>query len=849
MPVIQRIAALLTGIVVASVSAPTLAERETVLKQIDVPHNYYYREMYLPQLTSGPSSLSWSPDGRSLVYSMQGSLWRQDVDSNTAVQLTAGPGYDYQPDWSPDGEKIVFVRYDDDAVEINLLDLGSGEVTALTDEGAVNLEPRWAPDGTKLAFVSTRDNGRFHLYVGDIVEDELHANPLLEERRSDVERYYYSAYDHELSPAWSPDGTEIIYVSNPEIPYGTGAIWRRAADGSGEPEMVRMEETSWRARPDWSPDGKRVAYASYLGRQWHQLWVTTPEGDAEPFPLTYGDFDISAPRWSPDGSRVAYVSNESGNLRIRIQEIVGGRTTDLRVNDKQYMKPMTTLKLGIVDQSGQALSARVSVTASDGRSYAPEGAWVHADDGFDRSVADFETRYFHLHGAAEIDIPVGPANITAWHGMEHAVQRVMVNALPDQVNLLEVEMRSLDLPASFGNWINGDVHVHMNYGGTYRNTPERLAMQTAAEDLDVVFNLIVNKEQRVPDIAWFSPDPDAVSDDDVLIMHAQEFHTSYWGHMGLIGLNSHLLVPDYSAYPATAAASIYPDNATIARLARDQGAAVGYVHPFEPPPPDPASRTALTNAFPVDVALGLVDYYEVVGFADPKTSADVWYGLLNCGLRVSAAGGTDAMANYASLRGPVGINRTYAWVPDSSPDPAERQQQWLDALRAGHTFATNGPLLGLTVDGALPGDDLSVDPGGSGVPYQGFFRSPVPVDHLELVWNGEVIETFDPGDGGTRLDINGTLEISESGWIALRAWSEGSHPLIFDLYPYATTTPVYVRAGDALPRSPNDAEYFLAWIDRIRESVVAHGDFNSDVERLTILDNLDAASRRFEMCR
>ena len=417
---------------------PAIADRETVLKQIDVPHNYYYREMYLPQLTSGPSSLTWSPDGRSLIYSMQGSLWRQDPGSVTAVQLTAGPGYDYQPDWSPDGEQVVFVRYLDDAIVVNVLNLVSGEVAQLTDQGAVNLEPRWSPDGTRLAFVSTRDNGRFHLYIGDVIEDELHANQLLEERRSEIERYYYSAYDHELSPAWSPDGTEIIYVSNPEIPYGTGAIWRRAADGSGEPELVRMEETSWRARPDWSPDGKRIAYASYLGRQWHQLWVTTPEGNAEPFPLTYGDFDISAPRWSPDGSRVAYVSNDAGNTRIRIQDMVGGKTTDLVVNEKQYLKPMTKLNLGLVGDSTRPISARVSIIASDGRSYAPDDAWVHADDGFDRSIGDFETQYFHLEGTAEIDIPVGPANVTVWHGMEHEIERVMVNLLAGKVNDLVV---------------------------------------------------------------------------------------------------------------------------------------------------------------------------------------------------------------------------------------------------------------------------------------------------------------------------------------------------------------------------------------------------------------------------
>ena len=71
-----------------------------MLGQIDLPHPYYYREMYLPRLTSGPGSLAWSPDGQSLVYSMQGSLWKQRLDSTTAEELTAGPGYDFQPDWS-----------------------------------------------------------------------------------------------------------------------------------------------------------------------------------------------------------------------------------------------------------------------------------------------------------------------------------------------------------------------------------------------------------------------------------------------------------------------------------------------------------------------------------------------------------------------------------------------------------------------------------------------------------------------------------------------------------------------------------------------------------------------------
>src|SRR5436305_1005030 len=95
---------------------PACAQRQTVLKQIDLPHNYYFREMYLPQLTSGPSAVAFAPDGQSLVYSMQGSLWRQETGSTRAEQLTDGPGYDYQPDWSADGKRIAFVRYVNDSM-------------------------------------------------------------------------------------------------------------------------------------------------------------------------------------------------------------------------------------------------------------------------------------------------------------------------------------------------------------------------------------------------------------------------------------------------------------------------------------------------------------------------------------------------------------------------------------------------------------------------------------------------------------------------------------------------------------------------------------------------------------
>src|ERR1700689_5668120 len=104
-------------------SALTHAERLPVLQQIDLPHPYYFREMYLPQLTSGPSSLAWSPDSEELIYSMGGSLWRQRIDSGSAQQLTAAAAYDYQPDWSADGRWVVYSSYRNEAVGLWLLDV------------------------------------------------------------------------------------------------------------------------------------------------------------------------------------------------------------------------------------------------------------------------------------------------------------------------------------------------------------------------------------------------------------------------------------------------------------------------------------------------------------------------------------------------------------------------------------------------------------------------------------------------------------------------------------------------------------------------------------------------------
>ena len=818
---------------------PALGQREPVLKQVKVPHPYYWREMYVPQVASGPTSVAWSGDGRELVYSMQGSLWAQAVDADRARQLTNGPGYDHQPDWSPDGRFLCYASYRDDAIELRALETATGRGWALTANGAVNLEPRFSPDGSRLAFVSTAYEGRWHVYVMDLKDGQAGAvTRLTPDVESPLPRYYYSRFDHYLSPSWSPDGTELILVSNRGRIYGTGGFWRMKAEPGAELRELRYEETTWKARPDWSRDGKRVVYSSYAGGQWHQLWLMTADG-GDVFPLTYGDFDATAPRWSPDGRRIAYISNEDGDTGLRVVEVPGGRIRRVVAADREPLGASGRLVISVKGTDGAPLPARISVRVDDGRHYAPDHARRQADDGFTRSERKFEYGYWHASAAPQqLSVPVGMVEIEVLRGLEYRPFRAAAAVAAGATKRVEVVLERLDDWPARGYW-SGDVHVHMNYAGTYRNTPARLKEQMLAEDLHVVESLIVNKEQRIPDIAYFDRgNIDPASDGRALIVQGEEYHTSFWGHTALLGLTDHFVMPNYAGYVNTAAASLYPHNVVIADDARAQGALVGYVHLYDTPP-DPKAPGRLSHEFPIDVALGKVDYFEAVGFDESHlTTQGVWYRLLNLGFRIPAAGGTDAMANYASLHGPVGMSRTY--VQSGSLDHGK----WLAALKAGRSMATNGPLLEFTLDGKELGDEISLERPAT-LKGRVRMRSIVAVDRLQLVGNGEIVAEIplsaDRMSAETTLDV----PVARSGWYVVRAYTEqGRHPVL-DFHVSGTTSPIFVSLKGQPLRSKADAEFFLAWTDKLEQAALGHADYNSPAEREAILASLEAARSVF----
>jgi TolB protein len=807
------------------------------LSQVKVPHSYYWREMYVPQVTTGPGSFTWSPDSKEMVYSMQGTLWRQYLGAPVATQITSGPNYDFQPDWSPDGRSIVFSTYDGRAYSLALLDVPTGERRTLLEDGAVNVDARWSPDGTRLAWVSTAFNGRFHVFVGRMTAGRLDSvTRITEDKDSGLPRYYYSAFDHYLSPTWSPDGKEIILVSNRDHIYGTGGLWRMEARPDAPMREIHYEETTWKMRPDWSRDGTRIVYSGYHGRQWNQLWITRSE-KADPLPLTYGDFDATAPRWSPDGTRIGFISNAAGNTSLWTLTMPGGKRTRIDPASRRYRDHVGQLIVTVLDSvTRQPMPARVSVRDSAGKFYAPDRRIRHADEAIQRDGEHFEYGYWHTSGVDTLTVPAGRVTVEVWRGPEWKTLKRPILVRADQNATARLTVAPLLPPLSSlraQGWWSADLHVHMNYGGAYKNTPARLAAQARAEGVSLIENLVVNKEQRIPDIGTWDTGP-LYRAADLWIVNGQEFHTGLWGHTSQLGLRDFFILPDYAGYPGTAFASLYPTNAAIFDISRGQGGLNGYVHPFDFAPDLAQIQGGVPYELPVDAAAGRVDFIEVMGYSDHLITSDIWYKLLNCGFRIPAAAGTDAFPNFAQLRGPPGLVRTFAKI-----GPTLDHRRFLDAIKAGRTMVTNAPLVTLTVNGRDPGTEIKLPFKANELTVRVTLRSPVPVERLELVANGKVVARL------RATDTTFKLTVDKPTWILARAWSARPRLPVLDLYPFGTTSPVYITMGNTPVSCGADAEYFLRWINLLSQRVRADTNWNTAAERESALSLISRAHEEF----
>ena len=366
---------------------------------------------------------------------------------------------------------------------------------------------------------------------------------------------------------------------------------------------------------------------------------------------------------------------------------------------------------------------------------------------------------------------------------------------------LTVEFQPLTDMAAKG-WYSGSTHVHMNYGGNLHNTLENLMMMSEAEDQDVVLEQVANKDNRILDYQFFVPGGGAhpLSTEDRVLVVGQEYRPPFYGHVFMFGMRDHLISPYTTGYEGTAIESLYPSNTDMFRKAKAQGATVGYVHAFGGNA-DPLEGTlGGAKGYMVDAALGETDAVEWSQAG--RAGFHPWYATLNNGLRITAVGGEDSISNLHRSK-LVGSVRTYVYTGGKGLT----MEAWLAGLRNGHAFVSTGPLVELTVNGRIPGEEVELAASGT-VELRGRVRSITPLDRAFVIFNGEVVEEI-PFSGERReLDLSRSYPVSRSGWFHLRV--EGRNEERFPLdanFALGFTNPVWVTVAGQPVRSRASAEY------------------------------------------
>jgi TolB protein len=368
-----------------------------------------------------------------------------------------------------------------------------------------------------------------------------------------------------------------------------------------------------------------------------------------------------------------------------------------------------------------------------------------------------------------------------------------------------------------------------------------------AEDQDVVNEQIANKDNRVLDHQLFvkGGGPHPLSRPDRLLVVGQEYRPPFYGHVSFFGLKDHLISPYTTGYEGTAIESLYPSNTDMLRKARAQGATVGYVHAFKGES-DPLLAEDLGQAkgFVVDAALGTTDTIEWSEAA--RAAFFPWYATINCGLRVAAAGGEDSITSlhFSKL---VGSFRTYVHTGVHTGARGLEMRAWFDGLRQGKSFVTNGPLLELTINGAMPGEEVRLPAGGGSVELEARLRSIVPLEKVFLVGNGRVIEELQLEAGRRTLHSKKPLKVLQSGWYHLRAEGKPGERYPLDAaYALAFTNPIWITVGEQPVRSKAAAEYCLQWIDKLKALAEAWPGWRSQREKDHVYAQFEEARRVYQ---
>jgi TolB protein len=175
-------------------------------------------------------------------------LYVTDLVSSQSRRLTEHPALDYNAAFSPDGGRIAFVSERDGNLEIYCVGTDGTGLKRLTTEFALDDHPAWSPDGRRIVFVSTRQ-------PADQPGQAWNGLYVMNADGSDVRRLS-GAEAADYSPAWSPRGEWIAFVSGSGVRGGTD-LYVMKPDGSGRRLVVK--DGGW---PTFTADGEGLYFHS-----------------------------------------------------------------------------------------------------------------------------------------------------------------------------------------------------------------------------------------------------------------------------------------------------------------------------------------------------------------------------------------------------------------------------------------------------------------------------------------------------------------------------------------------------------------------------------------------------------
>jgi Tol biopolymer transport system component len=252
---------------------------------------------------------SWSPDGKTIVYSFYNIIDGKPVFGARMISSDGGTPTSFtdfateHPQWSPDGRFVVFDA--DTGSSIKMMKVTGGDPIRFLPEslGIRNGGlPCWSPASSHIAF---KEGTTSSLYVYDV-------------KNSTVSKIFHEEGMVPLPGCWTRDG-ESVLVALMDRESRSSTMWKISSDGRERHQITGHHEGLYRYLA-LSPDGSLLVYAAMEEKKLG-LWIM-PAGGGQSLPLVVRQTDHNeCPAWSPDGKRIAFASGRTGRGDIYVMEL------------------------------------------------------------------------------------------------------------------------------------------------------------------------------------------------------------------------------------------------------------------------------------------------------------------------------------------------------------------------------------------------------------------------------------------------------------------------------------------------------------------------------------------------